>query len=229
MPEKPPNILHLNNCIKLPRNGASFDQAWFLCTCIWIFDLAGKLGIEGKAKNQSKTLWHSCLSTKLQTKLDMISKETILPIFRLYVQSWNFHFLIFLLNFEFFLFVWDKFWDFSALRCPWVYDLTAMIIIWGMLQYKVVFSLFSGISQSAYRGFDWVMKSQSEFDWVWYHIMGIQNKHESNWNINIIRVFIFRICISSGLPSVSSSSAVIRQQWYLYTVSYSSGAPATVT
>ena len=40
-------------------------------------------------------------------------------------------------------------------------------IIWlGMLMFKVAFSLFSNINQSVCRALDWVLISQSDFDWV---------------------------------------------------------------
>ena len=37
---------------------------------------------------------------------------------------------------------------------------------WGMFKFKVAFSLFPCINHSACRTFDWMLKSQSDVDWV---------------------------------------------------------------
>ena len=41
----------------------------------------------------------------------------------------------------------------------------------GMLIYKIAFSLFHKINQSALGTHDWVLNGQSHFDWVFYKYM----------------------------------------------------------
>ena len=84
----------------------------------------------------------------------------------------------------------------------------------GMLLFKVAFSLFSIINQSACSTLDWVLNVQPYFDWMlyWYRWVN-SNTAEDNFNANISYCRAKRVCMSNNEKHSFRKLSSVHMKW----------------